>query len=93
MNQGIKAPKKMVVTKTINKTVLFITCTALSYSGVAFYGAYTVKISAKATDPLMVPAVDTIAIQLRDNTHFENNLKMKAKPNIAAIRETMQMRS
>ena len=62
MNQGIKAPKKMVVTKTINKTVLFITCTALSYYGVACYGAYTVKISAKATDPLMVPAVDTIAI-------------------------------
>ena len=52
----------MVVTKTINKTVLFITCTALSYYGVACYGAYTVKISAKATDPLMVPAVDTIAI-------------------------------
>lgn len=52
----------MVVTKTINKTVLLTTYTALSYSGVAFSGAYTVNISANATDPLIVPAVETIAI-------------------------------
>ena len=52
----------MVVKNTINKTVLLIIYTAIYSSSVACYGASTVKISAKATDPRIVPAVDTMAI-------------------------------
>lgn len=62
MNQGIIPPRRIVVKKTINNIVLLMIYTAIYYSGVACSGAYTVNIRAKATDPLIVPAVDTITI-------------------------------
>jgi hypothetical protein len=62
MNQGINPPSKMVVKNTINKTVLLMISTAIYSSSVACYGASTVKINAKATEPRIVPAVDTMAI-------------------------------
>ena len=62
MNQGIIPPNIIVVEKTINNTVLLMTSTATYYCYVACSGAYTVRIKAKATDPLIVPAVFTIAI-------------------------------
>lgn len=62
MNHGIRPPKTIVVKKTINKTVLFMMSTAIYYYYVAPFGGYTVKINAKATDPLIVPAVEMIAI-------------------------------
>jgi hypothetical protein len=55
-------PSKMVVKKTMKRTVLLIISTAISYYSVACYGASTVRIRAKATEPLMVPAVETMAI-------------------------------
>ena len=74
MNQGIMPPSKMVVKNTINSTVLLIISTAISYSSVACYGASTVRMSAKATEPLIVPAVETMAISFAERTHFENIL-------------------
>jgi hypothetical protein len=51
-----------VVVKTINKTVLLIIYTAIFYYAVPCYGASTVRINANATEPRIVPAVDTTAI-------------------------------
>jgi hypothetical protein len=50
------------VRNTINKTVLLIIYTAIYSSSDACSGAYTVNIKANATDPRIVPAVETIAI-------------------------------
>ena len=62
MNHGIRPPSRMVVKKTMNKTVLLMISTAIYSSSVAPWGAYTVKMSAKATEPLIVPAVVMIVI-------------------------------
>lgn len=67
-------PNKIVVKKTMNNTVLLMISTAIYSSLVACSGASTVRMSAKATDPLMVPAVETMAISLAVNIHLEKIL-------------------
>ena len=55
MNLGIKPPRIMVDRHTIIKVVLLITDT---WSGCL--SSFIVRMSAKATDPRMVPAMETI---------------------------------
>jgi hypothetical protein len=47
--------------------------------------------SANATDPLMVPAVDTIVISLAVNIHFEKILTEYARANIAVSLDMTQI--
>lgn len=67
MNWGINAPKIIVVRHTMMRVVLLIRETAgSSCSG----SSSMVKMSANATDPLMVPAIETIANSLELTVHF-----------------------
>lgn len=65
MKAGIMAPKKIVVIKTNNKTELFNMLILGSLSGL-----FIVKISAKATEPRIIPATVTINNYQFDTFHF-----------------------
>lgn len=93
MNHGIRPPKRIVVKKTMNKTVLFMISTAIYSSSEAPCGAYTVKISAKATEPLIVPAVEMIVISLAVKTHLDTALTAYPNTKIAASLEMIQIKS
>ena len=55
IREGIAAPKKIVVINTISNTEVLIIFAPLSY-----YPPSIVNIRAKATDPLIVPAIHII---------------------------------
>jgi hypothetical protein len=56
----------MVVRQTIMSVVLLMTDT----SSLFYSLLYMVKMRAKATDPLIVPAIDTIESSLLETVHF-----------------------
>jgi hypothetical protein len=60
MKNGISAPNIIVVTKTINMTELLTIATFSSGFLVLSFIYGIVSIRAKATDPRITPAVDTI---------------------------------
>ena len=77
----------IVVIQTIIKTVLLTIETVLLFSGVVSIE----RIKAKATDPLMVPAAQTIESSLQETFQLIQILNITDSPKIAINRARKQM--
>lgn len=87
MSLGMSPPRMMVVRQTMMSTVLLMMDTLFSL----LWFPSMVRISAKATDPRMVPDAQTTDSSLLLTFHFMHNLNKKARPNIAMNRAMKQM--